>query len=68
MSVGLRRVEAYQGSVSYVEAVRDAGLQRAVVSASENCNDVLSAAGIERLFQAGADVVVADLAELPCRH
>src|ERR1700735_363417 len=34
-------VEAYEGSVRYVKAARDAGLPRAVVSASANCKDVL---------------------------
>ena len=41
-------VEAYEGSVRYVEAARDAGLRRAVVSSSANCEDVLKAAGIDR--------------------
>ena len=47
-------VEAYPGSVRYLEAVRDAGLKRAVVSSSTNCRDVLVAAGIEQLLR-GAD-------------
>src|ERR1035441_3473629 len=45
-------VEAYEGSVRYVRAARDAGLRRAVVSSSANCRDVLVAAGIEDLFEA----------------
>jgi beta-phosphoglucomutase family hydrolase len=53
-------VEAYDGSVRYVKAVRDAGLHRAVVSSSANCKDVLIAAGIEDLFEARIDAVVAD--------
>src|SRR3984893_5019582 len=32
-------VQAYKGSVRYVEAVRDAGLRRVVVSSSTNCRD-----------------------------
>ena len=52
-------VEAYAGSVRYVRAVRDAGLRRAVVSSSANCHDVLVAAGIEDLFEARIDGVVA---------
>jgi len=52
-------VEAYQGSVRYVRAARDAGLRRAVVSSSANCRDVLAAAGIEDLFEARIDGVVA---------
>src|SRR5918995_1832990 len=38
-------VETYPGSVLYVHAVRDAGLRRAVVSASKNCRDILMAVG-----------------------
>ena len=52
-------VEAYESSVRYVRAARDAGLRRAVVSSSANCRDVLSAAGIEDLFEARIDGVVA---------
>jgi len=53
-------VEAYEGSVRYVRAVRDAGLRRAVVSSSANAHDVLVAAGIEDLFEARIDGVVAE--------
>lgn len=52
-------VEPYEGSVRYVQAARDAGLRRAVVSSSANCRDVLIAAGIEDLFEARIDGVVA---------
>jgi len=52
-------VEAYEGSVRYLHAVRDAGLHRAVVSSSANCKEVLIAAGIEDLFEARIDGVVA---------
>jgi beta-phosphoglucomutase family hydrolase len=52
-------VDAYDGSVHYVQAVRDAGLHRAVVSASANCRQVLEAAGIEDLFEVRIDGVVA---------
>jgi beta-phosphoglucomutase family hydrolase len=44
-------VEAYEGSVRYVKAARDAGLRRAVVSSSTNCVQVLEAAGILDLFE-----------------
>jgi beta-phosphoglucomutase-like phosphatase (HAD superfamily) len=43
-------VDAYDGSVRYVRAAGDAGLGRAVVSASANTRDVLEAAGIADLF------------------
>ena len=52
-------VEPYEGSVRYVKAARDAGLRRAVVSSSANCHDVLVAAGIDDLFEARIDGVVA---------
>ena len=52
-------VQAYEGSVRYLRAARDAGLRRAVVSSSANCRDVLVAAGIEDLFEARIDAVVA---------
>jgi beta-phosphoglucomutase family hydrolase len=53
-------VEAYEGSVRYVEAARDAGLRRAVVSSSANCKDVLEAAGIDHLFEVRIDGKVAE--------
>jgi beta-phosphoglucomutase family hydrolase len=52
-------VEVYEGSVRFVKAVRDAGLRRAVVSASKNCQAVLAAAGIEGLFEVRVDGIVA---------
>jgi len=55
-----RGVEPYEGSVRYVEAAREAGLRRAVVSSSTNCRDVLAAAGIEDLFEVRIDGVVAE--------
>ena len=53
-------MEAYEGSVRYVQAARDAGLRRAVVSSSANCRDVLVAAGIDDLFEARIDGIVAE--------
>jgi beta-phosphoglucomutase family hydrolase len=57
-------VEAYEGSVRYVRAVRDAGLRRAVVSSSANCRDVLAAAHIEDLCEARIDGIVAERDQL----
>jgi beta-phosphoglucomutase family hydrolase len=54
-----RGVDAYEGSIRYVHAVRDAGLHRAVVSSSANCRDVLVAAGILGLFDEIVDGNVA---------
>jgi beta-phosphoglucomutase family hydrolase len=53
-------VEAYPGSVTYLRAVKAAGLPRAVVSSSANCHDVLVAAGIDDMFDARIDGVVAE--------
>lgn len=52
-------VTVYDGSVRYVRAVRAAGLATAVVSSSANCRDVLASAGIEDLFDARIDGLVA---------
>ena len=53
-------VEPYEGSVRFVEAARDQGLRRAVVSSSTNCRDVLIAAGIDDLFEVRIDGIVAE--------
>jgi beta-phosphoglucomutase family hydrolase len=52
-------VEVYEGSVRYVQAVRDAGLPTAVVSSSANTAEVLDAAGISHLFDVRIDGIVA---------
>jgi beta-phosphoglucomutase family hydrolase len=52
-------VTTFEGSVRYVVAAREAGLHRAVVSASENAGAVLAAAGIADLFEVRIDGVVA---------
>jgi HAD superfamily hydrolase (TIGR01509 family) len=48
-------VDAYPGSVRYVEAAREAGLRRAVVSSSANTVEILASAGISELFDAVVD-------------
>jgi beta-phosphoglucomutase family hydrolase len=61
--LGLMReggVETFPGSVRFVEAARDQGLRRAVVSSSANCREILAAAGIEDLFEARVDGLVAE--------
>lgn len=55
-----RGVQAYEGSVRYLEAARAAGLRCAVVSSSTNCREVLAAAGIDRGFDAIVDGVSAE--------
>ena len=52
-------VDTYDTTLAYVRAARAVGLRTAVVSASANCREVLAAAGIEELFQARIDGVVA---------
>jgi beta-phosphoglucomutase family hydrolase len=52
-------VTAYEGSVRFVRAAREAGVPCAVVSASANCREVLRAAEIDDLFQACVDGLVA---------
>ncbi|MEU5725165.1 beta-phosphoglucomutase family hydrolase [Micromonospora sp. NPDC047738] len=52
-------VEVYEGSVRYLEAAARAGLRRAVVSASANCQAVVAAAGLDRLLEARVDGLVA---------
>ena len=53
-------VEAYEGSVRFVEQAREQGLRRAVVSSSANCKDVLRAAKIDHLFEAVVDGIYAE--------
>jgi beta-phosphoglucomutase family hydrolase len=50
-----RGLRSYEGSVVYLQAVRDAGLRRAVVSASANCRTALEAAGLTDLFEVRID-------------
>jgi beta-phosphoglucomutase family hydrolase len=52
-------VDVYPGSVAYLKAARDAGLRRAVVSASANCEQVVAAAGLQDLLEVRVDGVVA---------
>ncbi|WP_041840537.1 beta-phosphoglucomutase family hydrolase [Actinoplanes friuliensis] len=58
-------VQVYPGSVDYLHAAKDAGLRRAVVSASANCADVLKAAGIADLLEVRVDGVTARAEHLP---
>lgn len=58
-------VQVYEGSVDYLKAAREAGLRRAVVSASANCKDVLEAAGIAGLIEQRVDGVTAREQNLP---
>ena len=58
-------VEVYEGSRRYLEAARDAGLRRAVVSSSANTEEVLNVTGLAPLIEARVDGVVAKERGLP---
>ncbi|TVZ90227.1 HAD family phosphatase [Streptomyces sp. BK340] len=58
-------VEAYEGTLRYLEAVRAQGLRTAIVSSSANCRDVLRAVGAEHFFDVRIDGVVATERNLP---
>ncbi|MFV0132223.1 beta-phosphoglucomutase family hydrolase [Streptomyces sp. HMX87] len=58
-------VEAYEGSLRYIEAVRALGLRTAIVSSSANTVDVLRSIDAERLFDVRIDGVVARERKLP---
>jgi beta-phosphoglucomutase family hydrolase len=57
-------VEAYEGSVRYLQAARDALLKLAVVTSSKNCSEVLRAARLEGMFDAQVDGNVAQAKRL----
>ncbi|GAA0660238.1 beta-phosphoglucomutase family hydrolase [Streptomyces thermocarboxydovorans] len=52
-------VEAYEGTLRYIDRVRSRGLRTAIVSASANCRDVLRSIGAEDLFDVRIDGVIA---------
>jgi beta-phosphoglucomutase family hydrolase len=52
-------VQVYEGSITYIKAVRAGGIATAVVSASANTVQVLDSAGIAGLFDVRIDGVVA---------
>ncbi|MET8445975.1 beta-phosphoglucomutase family hydrolase [Streptomyces sp. NPDC005209] len=58
-------VEAYEGTLRYLEAVRAHGLRTAIVSSSANCRDVLRAVGAEHFFDVRVDGLVAAERGLP---
>ncbi|MFE8956438.1 HAD family hydrolase [Streptomyces althioticus] len=60
-----RGVEAYDGTIRFIEAVRAAGLHTAVVSSSANCREVLRSIDAEDLFDARIDGIVAAERHLP---
>ena len=58
-------VKVYEGSRRYLEAARDAGLRRAVVSSSANAQEVLEVTGLAPLIEERVDGVVAKERGLP---
>jgi beta-phosphoglucomutase family hydrolase len=54
-----RGVEVYEGSLDFVREAQREGLKRAVVSSSANTHEVLTSVGIEDLFEAVVDGLVA---------
>jgi beta-phosphoglucomutase family hydrolase len=60
-----RGVEVYDGSIDFVKEAKREGLRRAVVSSSANTREVLQSVGIEDLFEAVVDGIVAQREGLP---
>jgi beta-phosphoglucomutase family hydrolase len=60
-----RGVEVYEGSIDFVKEAKREGLRRAVVSSSANTREVLKSVGIEDLFEAVVDGLVAKREGLP---
>jgi beta-phosphoglucomutase family hydrolase len=58
-------VKVFEGSRRYLEAARDAGLRRAVVSSSANTEEVLKVTGLAPLIEERVDGVVAKEQGLP---
>jgi beta-phosphoglucomutase family hydrolase len=58
-------VEVYDSSIRFVKEARERGLRRAVVSSSANTKEVLSSVGIDDLFEAVVDGLVAEREGLP---
>ncbi len=57
--------ESYPGSVALVRQLREQGIRTAVVSSSNNCEEVLRATGMYDLFDAHVDGRVATRLHLP---
>jgi beta-phosphoglucomutase family hydrolase len=52
-------VQVYDGTITFINAVRDKGIATAIVSSSANTQQVLDAAGIGNLFDARVDGLTA---------
>src|SRR5918999_1310612 len=60
-----RGVDVYDGSIEFVKEAKREGLRGAVVSSSANTREVLKSVGIEDLFEAVVDGIVAQREGLP---
>jgi beta-phosphoglucomutase family hydrolase len=58
-------VTSFEGSVRFVEQVREAGLRTAIVSSSKNAGAILEAANLADLFEDRVDGLVAEELGLP---
>lgn len=58
-------VEPYDGTLRYLDAVRAQGLATAIVSSSNNCQEILRSINAEQLFDVRIDGVVATERGLP---
>jgi HAD superfamily hydrolase (TIGR01509 family) len=54
-AIAAGHVDAFPGSIRWVELLRAEGFRLAVVSSSRNCREVLEAAGIAQLFEVRVD-------------
>ncbi len=57
-------VQVYQGTITYIHAVRDKGIATAIVSSSANTQQVLDSAGIAGLFDVRVDGEFATMRKL----
>jgi beta-phosphoglucomutase family hydrolase len=65
VAIAQGKVESYPDSVALVRRLREEAIRTAVVSASNNCEEVLRVAGILDLFELRVDGVVASTLGLP---
>ena len=53
-------VQVYEGSVTYIHTVRQAGIRTAIVSSSANTKQILDSAGLAGLFDVRIDGLIAE--------
>jgi beta-phosphoglucomutase family hydrolase len=57
-------VEPYEGSVRFIQRIRDQGFKVAVVTSSQNCDGVLAAAGLDTVFEVRVDGNMIEMQQL----